>query len=149
MEPEQIAGGAGDYAGGKLSGGDGKGPRPHTFLTGGNDATIRIWSLENYAMLAALKGHSDAITCLAIDANFLFSGSEDRSIRIWNMAEICEPYELSVLDAHAESVRDIMILPTHGHLVSCSFDGCIKVWDYAFHESEQTGQTLKEFRYSN
>ena len=140
---------SGDYpSGALLSGGDGKGPRPHTFLTGGNDATIRIWSLENYAMLSTLDGHGDAITCLALDANFLFSGSEDRSIRIWNMADICEPYELCVLDAHSESVRDIMILPMHGHLVSCSFDGSIKVWDYGFsQEAEKAGHTLKEFRH--
>ena len=30
-------------------------------------------------------GHEDAVSCLALDGNFLVSGSQDKSIRIWNL----------------------------------------------------------------
>ena len=53
------------------------------FLTGGNDATIKVWSMGTYALQAVMRGHSDAVTCMTLDANFAFSGSDDHTIRIW------------------------------------------------------------------
>ena len=32
-----------------------------------------------------MECHKDAITCLVVDANFLFTGSDDASIRIWDV----------------------------------------------------------------
>ena len=35
--------------------------------------------------------HNDAISCMALDGNFLFTGSDDCTIKIWNMAaEVCD-----------------------------------------------------------
>ena len=46
------------------------------FLTAGNDKRIRAWSLKNYELQATLQGHNEAVTTLALDGNFLFSGAE-------------------------------------------------------------------------
>lgn len=33
----------------------------------------------------SLEGHIDSITCLALDGKILFSGSHDKTIRLWNL----------------------------------------------------------------
>ena len=42
--------------------------------------------------MTRLNEHTDAVTALAADANYLFSGSDDLTIRIWNLANMLEPY---------------------------------------------------------
>lgn len=110
------------------------------FLTGGNDSIIRIWNVFSYQMESTLQGHEDSVTCMALDANFLFSGSDDKTIRVWNLVHVDEPYQLSVIQhAHLKPIQDILILEDTGHLVSCSFDGKIRVWDWG-HEEDQSGE---------
>ena len=53
-----------------------------TFVTGGNDCAIRVWSLRNYELQTTLRGHAEPVTTLALDANFLFSGSEVKCAEI-------------------------------------------------------------------
>jgi WD40 repeat protein len=31
-----------------------------------------------------LRGHTDAVTCVAVDGNFIVSGSDDATIRVWD-----------------------------------------------------------------
>ena len=44
----------------------------------------QVWSSSGYLPLGQHIGHTDAVTCLALDANFLFSGSDDCTIRLWD-----------------------------------------------------------------
>jgi len=106
--------------------------RPDTFLTGGNDAVIRLWHLSTFELLCELEGHTDAVTCLQVDANFVISGSEDATVRVWNVSDVKHGQQISVLRAHTQTIRDIVVLPGHSvaNLASCSADGTLKVWDY-------------------
>ena len=48
-------------------------------------------------------------------------------------------YQLSIIsNAHRSPIQDILILEDTGHLVSCAFDGKIRVWDWG-HEEESNG----------
>ena len=40
-----------------------------------------------YRRLAKLEGHTDAVTSLILYGNKLFSGSFDKTIRVWNVKE--------------------------------------------------------------
>ena len=53
-----------------------------------SDTTIRFTDVNTGKNLRVLTGHSNSPSCLAIDPSgkFLFSGSYDRTLRIWNMA---------------------------------------------------------------
>jgi len=51
-----------------------------TFITGGNEHAIHVWSISSYQQLARLEGHSAPVTCLALDGNFLLSGAEDAGL---------------------------------------------------------------------
>eukprot|EP00474_Spongospora_subterranea_P001077 CRZ01535.1 hypothetical protein [Spongospora subterranea] len=59
-------------------------PSSGAIFAGGNDNLIHIWDLDSYEPRGTLIGHTNAVTCLAFDANIVFSGSEDRTIRIWD-----------------------------------------------------------------
>ncbi len=43
-----------------------------------------MWSSSSYEYLGCHSGHTAPVTCLALDANFLFSGSDDATIRLWD-----------------------------------------------------------------
>ena len=32
-----------------------------------------------------MSGHTDSVTCMAIDGNLLFTGSDDKTIRQWEL----------------------------------------------------------------
>lgn len=96
---------------------------------GGNDKVIRVFDYSNHMMVLDLKGHRDSITVLNFDNNFLFSGSEDGDIIIWNIRFLTETYKLCKYQCHDCSIRCITILD-NGFIMSAAFDGKINVWDY-------------------
>ena len=50
----------------------------------------RLHSVLSYHLECTLEGHDDSVTCMALDANFLFSGSDDTTIRVWNLVHVTE-----------------------------------------------------------
>lgn len=54
-------------------------------VTGGADRLVRVWSGAERRYLGRHVGHSEAVTALALDANLLFSASEDLTIRVWDL----------------------------------------------------------------
>lgn len=110
-----------------------------TIITGGNDKLVQIWNLGSQELVAQLKGHKEAVTCLVQDANFIISGSDDHTIKIWD----CRFHFLvKTLDEHHLAVRELMVVQG-GSLVSCSFDGQILVWDYV------SGAVVKRYTHKN
>ena len=118
-------------------------PLRATFITGGNDKRVRVWSLQSYELLATLEGHTEAVTCLALDANFLLSGSEDGSVRVWDMHSYMA---LGRIAAHDAPVEGMLVVPEAGYLVSCSTDRTVRVWDYGAGEELKTWRHPEEFR---
>ena len=96
------------------------------------------------------EGHSEAVTCLALDANFLFSGSEDCSVKVWDTvparSETGATFRggstlVKTLVGHKRTVTSVQIEPTSGYLLSCGMDGTLNIWDYS------QGTVLKSFRH--
>jgi len=55
-------------------------------IVGGNPIDINIFLLKTSEKEATLNSmHTDSVTCLCMDGYFLFSGSDDMTIVIWNM----------------------------------------------------------------
>ncbi|KAL3903639.1 MAG: hypothetical protein SGPRY_011596 [Prymnesium sp.] len=102
-----------------------------------------VWSLLTYEHLARLEGHKDAITCLALDGNFLLSASDDGAIHMWDLHSYMP---LGVILAHEASVTDMMVIPENGYLVSCSTDRTVRVWDYGMAQELQVWRHPEEFR---
>ena len=55
--------------------------------SGGSDATVRLWELDDKHLLSTWTAHSDSVYALAfsIDGDILASGGRDPEIRLWNV----------------------------------------------------------------
>eukprot|EP01032_Pedospumella_encystans_P012538 gene12538-14500_t len=80
---------------------------------------VVVLSLLTGDAVMELTGHTEAITCFSthLPSNLLFTGSEDRSVRVWKSAE-CIPAYLAVTGATGDaSVRKMEQQITHSSTV--------------------------------
>ena len=103
-----------------------------TLWSGGRDARIRKWDLEDLQEMQAIQGHWYTVNALCMDPKraFLFSASRDRTIRVWD-ADSCELLQglETVRDGgHRNSVNDLLLLPDIGILISVSDDRTVSMW---------------------
>lgn len=111
-------------------------------VSGGRDKTLKVWNLNTGGsynsmsptsraigdgLMYTLTGHSESINAVAISSNgqILVSGSEDNTIKLWDLhTGEC----LVTLEGHEAGVRAIAISPDGQLLVSGSADHTIKLW---------------------
>lgn len=88
-----------------------------------DDKSIKIWQLSDFTLVRTLKGHSQAVSCMAALRNGnLVSYSSDQQIKLWNTNDG------SCIETvnHQDTINDFVQLK-NGQLVSGSY--VIKVWD--------------------
>jgi len=51
-------------------------------IAAGNSKLIYFCKMHTYECFS-IEGHEDSITCMALDKNFLLTGSDDKTIKIW------------------------------------------------------------------
>jgi F-box/WD-40 domain protein 7 len=113
-------------------------------FSGSYDRTVRVWPAytadvgpsAGTDLVKTLKGHRDAVRALACfprrqatSSNraigpFVFSGSDDTNVRVWNAATFECVQELK---GHGDNVRVLTV--DDRHLYSGSWDKTIRVWD--------------------
>ena len=55
-------------------------------MSGSKDGRIKIWNVEEGKCLKTLEGHTSAVYCIEVlDNGEIVSGSDDKTIRIWNL----------------------------------------------------------------
>jgi WD40 repeat protein len=81
-------------------------------------------------MIATLKGHSSSVSSVSFspDGKTLASGSDDNTIKVWNLAT---GNQITTLKGHSSSVNSVSFSPDGKTLASGSYDNTIKVWDVA------------------
>lgn len=99
-------------------------------LVGGNNRNIQVYSIRTGKLENDMEGHTESVTCMVIDGNYLMTGSDDHSIRLWNLVDFTPA---GVIGSHTEAVCDLLLLNT-GLLVSCGSDKMTYVWRW---QSEQ------------
>ncbi|OHT03762.1 hypothetical protein TRFO_06610 [Tritrichomonas foetus] len=99
------------------------------FATGGNDKLIHIWheSDSNYTE-TLLQGHTDSVTVLLFEGFFLFSGSEDLTIRIWDIVNNVQL--LMIQRLHKFAIRSISHIDGESKFTSSDAGGEVVVYDY-------------------
>jgi WD40 repeat protein len=63
-------------------------PGEDHLLTGGEDATVRLWDAGTGKELRRFEGHTGKVLCVAVSPNgrLVASGGEDHTIRVWKLA---------------------------------------------------------------
>lgn len=102
--------------------------------TGGRDSLVKIFdirlvdkSCNDKALVHTFKGHKKAITCLSFRANTLqlFSGSNDRTIRHYNLEQNFQYIE--TLYGHQENITSISCY-NKNIPISTSRDRTVRAW---------------------
>jgi WD40 repeat protein len=89
------------------------------------DESFKIWDLLQNECLAILQHNRPVTTLLFIDeSNLLLSGSEDRTIKVWDMNDYQWIETLYVCTI----VNCFLLLP-NGYFVTADDDKKIKIWD--------------------
>lgn len=68
-------------------------------LVGGNNKKINVYCIRTGLLEAEMEGHDDSVTCMAVDGQILMTGSDDCTVRLWNLQSF-KP--LSILGQHDE-----------------------------------------------
>lgn len=126
-----------------------------TFSTAGRDNLLKQWHLASGQEIATMKGHRDWITSCAYSDGVSHASAStdtattssssttsggvegggariatcgwDMTVRVWNPRR---PEQAKfVLEGHSSAVGCVRFTPNGLHLLSCSYDGQVKVWD--------------------
>jgi len=104
-------------------------PNPESsllFATGSLDDTIKLYD-DRSSCTRTLEGHSSWVTSLSFNKNgsLLASGSNDHTVKIWNLSDgIC----LHTMRVNFSPVLSVVFSPDGSQLVSGHGDGTICVW---------------------
>jgi len=95
--------------------------------TGSDDRKIRLWSMDNYELMATLDGHTHYVNGVAFspDGKWLASGSHDKRVGIWDVEN---GLMLQMLEGHKAEVLRVDINPTGTLIASISWDGTVRLW---------------------
>ena len=100
-------------------------PKMDKFATGGSDKIINIYDLKQLKL--TLEGHEDDVNCLEFLPNgkFLASGSEDKTIKIWNTIKGTLK---ATIEGHSGSIKCLAVHSKTALIISGSFDKTVRAW---------------------
>ena len=72
-------------------------------VSGSADRTLKVWDLEQGALLATLEGHGAGVRAVAVtpDGRRAVSGSYDRTLKVWDLEQGAL---LATLEGHGAGV---------------------------------------------
>ena len=97
-----------------------------------------LWDISKPGnIVALLEGHTDGIWSVAFspDGTTLASGSQDRMVKLWDVAT---GENIATLEGHWSVVRSVAFSPDGTILASGSRDRMVKLWDVATGENIAT-----------
>jgi WD40 repeat protein/uncharacterized caspase-like protein len=97
----------------------------------GSGTTIGIWDVGGGTRRAFLRGHTAKVKTLVfhpVDPHVLVSGSDDQTIRVWNLSGHDPIHDAVVLKEHHERIRSVSFTKT-GSLISVGDDNQVRIWD--------------------
>ena len=95
-------------------------------VTGGRDATVRVWDIRQAKEVLVLGGHTNQVNDVQtqIAHPHIISSSMDLSVRTWDLTA---GKVASILTHHSKAPRSLVLHPTEWSMVSLASDN-IKKW---------------------
>jgi WD40 repeat protein len=95
-------------------------------VSGGDDATVRVWDVPARRQLRVLRGHTHFVRQVAVAAGRIVSGAQDGTVRVWDLASGECRY---VFDRHGADVMAVAISADGRIAASASMDNAVLIWD--------------------
>jgi WD40 repeat protein len=104
-------------------------PTRGELAVGYSDHMIRIFDMDSLRLKHEWRAHVNSVFSLRYspDGNFLFSGSRDARLKVWDVQ--AGYMQVTEIVAHMYAINHIEFSPDGKHFVTCSMDKSIKVWD--------------------
>lgn len=130
--------------------------RRNLFASGSKDNSARIWTLfdgpvghARWGCVALCEGHAGSVGALSMSrlasdrgahARFLLTGSQDRTIKMWDLSGFSltwneRPFKchtLATLKAHEKDINSLDIAPTDQLLASGSQDRTANIYEISY-----------------
>ncbi|CAG0890757.1 unnamed protein product [Darwinula stevensoni] len=124
-------------------------PVEQALITASEDHTLKLWNLQktvptkksaslDVEPVYTFRGHHGPVLCLCVNPSgeMCFSGGLDASIRCWKIPNTSiDPYDsfdpdvlATTLTGHGDAVWALAVHPNRPHLLSCSADGSVRLW---------------------
>ncbi|KAG5438598.1 hypothetical protein PCANB_002704 [Pneumocystis canis] len=110
-------------------------------VSGSKDNEAKLWKFDtkfnNFINVATFTGHMDSVSSVALSSmkkvtmpNFLLTGSQDQTIKLWNILDLKEDCVKSVYTrkAHDKDINALDISYDDKIFISASQDKTCKVW---------------------
>ena len=105
-------------------------PDGRTLASGSHRGTVVLWDVKSAQFKAALKGHTSAVTSVAISpegGGTIYSSSLDRTVILWDVATRSL---IATLEGHGSRVTSLSLSASDGGLLATGgADGTITLWD--------------------
>src|SRR5439155_1034562 len=90
---------------------------------------VNLLTTSRYA--GTLTGHTDAVLSVAFspDGHTLATGSNDRTVKLWDVTDRTHPTRLVTLTGHIDIVFSVAFSPDGHTLATGSNDRTVQLWD--------------------
>ncbi|MEM7158198.1 MAG: SUMF1/EgtB/PvdO family nonheme iron enzyme [Myxococcota bacterium] len=90
--------------------------------------SVWLWTLDDDAVVVPLLGHTARVRSVAWspDGERLYTGSDDHTVRIWDVAMRTT---IKTLHGHTDDVLDVAVTDDGSHIATGSRDETARVWD--------------------
>lgn len=105
---------------------------------------VIVWGLEDDSVLWESKPHGSVCygLCFSPDPRWLATGSDDGTVRIWEVTSCHGELPFRTFSGHQQNVVSVSFSPDGRRLASGSFDGTIRLWEVFEGGERQPGKVL-------